>query len=287
MLIRHIAGLVNAYAAIRGNLTLSESNLPLNDTTNFVKNATFTVTNTGSETVTYELTHDPAMNVYAFTSGQTTSITTFPPNSDTKYSSAAITPSSFSLGPNEQQEISLSVTPSPDLDAAQVPVYSGYVKIVSSAGQNETYQIPYAGVATSLKSIPIIVPKSTFYNSAGGSFNVAFNGTTVQGYNLGRKVSMYGTNSWAISYVRIDVVGVNITNTAELEGLKGVGSVPLFPASWIARGTGLTGNFNGTLSDGSIIEAGVYKFVVRVAKANGVFADGEYEEYSSLNFYMG
>ncbi|KAB8289500.1 hypothetical protein EYC80_010660 [Monilinia laxa] len=281
------AGLVNAYAVIHANLTLSEYNLPLNDTTNFVKKPTFIVKNTGSEAVTYSLTHDPAMNVYAFTAGETTSIPAFPPPIDTQYSSALITPSSFTLSPNEQQEIALSITPSSKLNAAQVPIYSGFVKITSSAGANETYQIPYAGVATSLRSIPIVIPGSAFFNSAYGFTNVPFQNATVPGYKLGIPITMYATNSWATAYARIDVVGVNVTNTVNLQGLKAVGSVPLFPQKWIPRNAGLAGAFNGTLADGSVIKAGIYKFVVRVEKAGGVFANGEVEEYSSRNFYMG
>ncbi|RAL59204.1 hypothetical protein DID88_006659 [Monilinia fructigena] len=197
------AGLVNAYAVIHANLTLSEYNLPLNDTTNF--------------------------------------------------------------------EVALSITPSSNLNAAQVPIYSGFVKITSSAGANETYQIPYAGVATSLRSIPIVIPGSAFFNSAYGFTNVPFQNATVPGYKLGVPITMYTTNSWATAYARIDVVGVNVTNTVNLQGLKAVGSVPLFPQKWIPRKTGLEGTFNGTLADGSVIKAGVYKFVVRVEKAGGVF----------------
>ncbi|QSZ30386.1 hypothetical protein DSL72_004909 [Monilinia vaccinii-corymbosi] len=285
------AGLVNAYAMVHSKLTLSKYNLPLNDTTNFVKKAKFTIKNTGSQKITYSVTHEPAMNVYVFNPGQTDAVAPFPGPFDNQYSGADFKPESFSLSPNEQKDINVFISPSSNLKASQVPLYSGFVKITTSAGGNETYRIPYAGVATSLLSIPVIVPDSPFINATNPDDTPAptipFNGTTITAYKIGSSVSMFAKNSWALRYLRFDIVGVNITNKANLQGLKGVGAVPNYPDFWYARDWPLQGDFNGTLANGKVVKPGVYKFVMRAEKAGGVFKKGEYEQYDSDNFYMG
>ncbi|KKY18817.1 putative subtilisin-like protease [Phaeomoniella chlamydospora] len=292
------AGLVDAYHLIHAGTTLSETNLALNDTAHFVSNASFYVENTGDDTIAYTLTHQPASNAYAFSSDDATLPATFPPPTDTLYSTAVITPSSFSLTPGSKQKVNLLVTPNPALDSSLVPVYSGYVEVTASTG-NESVHMPYAGVATVMHDIPILekdggwpayndslaVSTLTYYTSGSNQTNLdvytpSTNSTPIYSWN----------NAWYTIFERVDVVNINGSNTVRVAGLDTVGSVAGYPYWYVPRG--LDGEsqsvyWNGSLADGTTVQTGAYKLVLRLAKVFGDLSKAsDYETYSSEAFYM-
>ncbi|KAH8893170.1 subtilisin-like protease [Thozetella sp. PMI_491] len=280
------AGLVNAYNMIHARTSFSQYNVPLNDTGNFVKEAQVDIKNTGCKPVTFTFSHVPASNVYALASGTSTSFVKYPVPVDEQYSTADITPSTLTLAPGESKPIYVSVAPNPNLDNSRVPVYSGYIKADSP---NQTYSIPYAGVAATMKELPITLPGSCFFNSYYAPTQIPFNGTTIRGYSPNRPLTYYCTTIWQTRLVRFDIVNVNGSsnpNPITASGLQIEGSPPGFPVTNLRRSSSLAADFNGTLAEGRAIETGVYKFVARLGKLLGDFDAGEYEKYESALFYM-
>lgn len=268
---------------IHGSTKISKANLALNDTVNFNKDTYFDLTNTGSVRRTYNLSHEPAANMYAFESSSSVEFATFPVPIDIQYSTATISPLAVVLEPGQEQRIQVTIEPNPKLNGVQVPIYSGFIKVSSDV---ETVHIPYAGVAANMDNITILLPKSNFYSSYGSTPPVTYNGTQVRAFTPKVPLIYYFTNIWPTALARVDVVGVNVTNTVTFSSLEAVGSVPNFPVKWLGRSSGVNAPFNGTLADGSKVKSGVYKFVLRLAKALGDFEKGEYEEYDSDLFYM-
>ncbi|PVH73022.1 subtilisin-like protease [Cadophora sp. DSE1049] len=294
------SGLVDAYQMVRGGIAISEANLALNDTANFVKSPSFYVENTGTTSMTYILSHQPAANSYAFDNSYGTAdnygVVSFPPQMDEKYSSVVISPSTLTIAPGAKKRVSISVTPDASLNSKLVPVYSGFIKVTSSSG--EVAGIPYAGVATKMNDIPIADPSLNIYDN-GYAFGVvpySGPGKTSSGSidlykpSVGSVPFYYWSNTWASKVIRIDIVSVNGTNPVFAAGLATVGSMAGFPWTWEARslaGYYYANAFDGYLADETLVKSGVYKMVLRLAKA---FADPirgrEYESFETPPFYM-
>jgi hypothetical protein len=284
-------GLVDAYHMVHSGIALTETNLAFNDTADHVKSAAFYIQNTGTTVQTYTLTHAPAANFYSFPDDNNKYIVAaFPPPSDTKYSTAVISPATLSVKPGEKKRVTVSVTPDPSLQASLVPFYSGYINMTSSAGESVT--LPYGGAATTMHDIVILQPDfnwPVFDTSLVSS-------TSSDGVNTFKPSAGSGpiyewNNVWATAQMRLDIISVDGPNPVFVAGVATAGSVPGYPLSWVPR-SAILGDYygalwNGTLADGTVVGSGKYKFSLRLAK---VFADlsrgREYERYDSEVFIM-
>jgi len=222
---------VDAYHMVHPGIALMETNLAFNDTANHVKDAAFYVQNTGTTTQTYTLTHAPAANFYASPDDDNKYIVAeFPPPSDTKYSTAVISPATLSIKPEEKKRITISVTPDPSLDASLAPFYSGYINVTSSAGESVT--LPYSGAATTMHDIAILQPDfnwPVFDTSLVSS-------TSADGVNTSKPSTGSGpiyewNNVWATAQVSLDIISVDGPNPVFVAGVATAGSVPGYPLS--------------------------------------------------------
>jgi hypothetical protein len=272
---------------VHSSITISVANLALNDTANFFQNASFYVYNTGPSTVSYDLTHEPAGNAYPLSS-TLTEFATFPFSLDTQYSTAIISPSTLTLGQGQKQLVTVSISPQSALNSSLAPIYSGFVNLTSTSGTGPALSIAYAGVATTMKHLPILRPESNFFSSVYEVNRTSYNGTIIEAFSPTKPLTYYFGTVWPTKLARVDLVSVDSStaNTVTVAGLNLVGSTIGFPQYWMARGVYASVSFNGTLADGITVATGVYKFVLRLAKLLGDFEGGEYEMYDSDLFYM-
>jgi hypothetical protein len=215
---------------------------------------------------------------------------TFPPELNTQYATAIISPYVLTIPSQGIVVIIVTFSRPSMLDTERIPVFSGYINIQSS--NNESFHLPYMGVAYNMSQVTVTdfeyLPPwvSNSSNSSeildSSSINVTFNMTVDQPQFNWRLVM-------GSALVRLDVLGSG--NQTEVVGVNILGSVPGFPMYWIPRDdlTSL-GNYenaiwNGTLSTGVQLPAGNYMFLYRALK---IFGDqnnnDDYENWTSPVF---
>ncbi|KAH7316466.1 peptidase S8/S53 domain-containing protein [Stachybotrys elegans] len=166
-------GLVNAFKVVNYTTALDFDKFALNDTHYFSRYHDLTVTNEGSQDVTYKLSHEPAAGV------ETAGWFPFPPFTGEKRLKrfSEMTPKSlpvevslprdFTLKPGQSKTVSVNFH-NPDKlgwNATALPLYSGKIYVSSSNG--ERLSVPYAGLAANLKAEmnPIYRPTYPFSRS--------------------------------------------------------------------------------------------------------------------------
>ncbi|RDW76149.1 putative subtilisin-like protease [Coleophoma crateriformis] len=294
-------GLVDAYHLIHAGISLTRSNIPLNDTANFIDHPEFYIVNSGNTTMSYDLSHEPAGTIYTFDSNYAIdydySPALFPPPMDQLYSDVTISPSTLSIAPGAKERVTITVTPNPALNSTLVPVYSGYIKVAAASSLGESVRIPYAGVATKMNDILIADPTLNIFDNEYAVGTKAYSGPGASNGTIDVfQPSTYNypyviwNNNFGTKSARMDIVAVNGSNPVYTLGLATVGSLSNYPVTYISRG--LPGYayptlFDGSLSDGTLVPSGVYKMVLRIAKTFGDLSNSrDYESYTSPPFYM-
>ena len=153
------SGRLQLFDAIHVGVSVSPTELLLNDSVYFQGIQQLTIKNTGSQFRTYNLKH-----VAAGTE------TTIKPNSNQSFdepvpqvsnaASVTIIPSTLFLFPGTTGIVFLKFSPPTGLSAQQLPVYSGWIDI-QAQGASDRVQVPYLGVAASMKALPVL-DTSTF-----------------------------------------------------------------------------------------------------------------------------
>lgn len=298
-------GLVQAYDAAFTNTFLTTSSISFNDTNHMPENATFTLENSGSDTITYTLSNIPAIGMYVLTNDvEDYSPASFPNPIFAASASLNFSPNLVNLAPGERAFI--TVTPSPpvsDLDFntpsdGQLPVYSGYITINGSNGDNLT--IPYLGLDGSLYQADNIDPaKSTMLGctSEGHEYNCnTANLTYTVPYPTAAPSIITGAIKYSGEYpeasltivlgsalVRADVIPVSSNysgSTMTVLGNKTVGSVYGYPVKYVDRFDDVNILFTGMLADGTVVPAGEYALAVRALKLYG--DPEEVSDYTTL-----
>ncbi|KAK5652272.1 hypothetical protein OQA88_10620 [Cercophora sp. LCS_1] len=140
------AGLVQAWDAAYATTLFGVSSISFNDTERFVPTKNFSIHNTGSESLTYNLGHVPAGIVYTFgTDGSKRPLRLAYTAPVGIFASLAISPSEITIPAGERRFITVTATPPAGLDLERLPVYSGYITINSTDGT--ALSLPYLGVA--------------------------------------------------------------------------------------------------------------------------------------------
>ncbi|KZL79152.1 subtilisin-like protease [Colletotrichum incanum] len=144
------AGLVQAYKALFSNSVISPRQFKLVDG----YEAVFTIDNPSHDNVTYSFINIPAGGAVSFSEDGNRSsmvdyiLKSFSAKVHFAKGDHATVPAGASL------DVSFRVTPPSDEDASQIPIFSGFIRITSSA--NETFTIPYMGPAYNYSSTPVV-----------------------------------------------------------------------------------------------------------------------------------
>jgi hypothetical protein len=214
----------------------------------------------------------------------------FPPELNTQYASAIISPSGLTIPGQSIAVIGVTFSPPSMLDTERIPVFSGYINIQSSI--NESFHLPYAGIGCTMKEVMVTdfdLNPPYVSNSSDESFipnpidgNTTFNVTT----DLPKFTWRLAMGS---PLVRLDILGNG--NQTTVAGVNILGTVPGFPQYWLFRND-LTNfydfydaTWNGTLGTGVQLPAGNYMFLYRALK---IFGDqnnnSDYENWTSPIF---
>ncbi len=214
----------------------------------------------------------------------------FPPDLNTQYATAIISPVALTIPGESTAVIKVTFSFPMMLETQRIPVFSGYINIQSS--NNESFHLPYVGIDCNMKQVIVTdfeIRSPYISNSSDTSSipapigaNETFNVTTNQPQFNWRLVM-------SSAIVRLDILGSG--DQTEVVGVNVLGSVPDFPQYWVSR-TDLTSPaneynavWNGTLSTGVQVPAGNYRFLYRALK---IFGDennnSDYENWTSHVF---
>jgi len=166
------AGLVNVFNALNYKTELSVGQFILNDTANWKAEHRVQIKNTGSDSVTYKISHVPAGTVQTIDPNSGTPIPS-PLPLTSEFVDVRLSTPSVVVQPGETTTVTVKFTPPASIDAQTYPVLSGYIQV---EGGSETLKVSYVGIAASLKDISVLDGSAAFFgtrtplllNSTGG-----------------------------------------------------------------------------------------------------------------------
>lgn len=290
------AGLIQAYDAAYATTLLDTSNLDFSDVDHHAGILNFSISNTGKEEVTYELGSVGAATTYTFSrrmhnNGFAPAIAHFFPNVfpddvtdvvpdffpgiefEDSYATVGLSESNVTLAPGARKFISVTATP-PTLNATRLPVYSGYVTVNGTNGEN--LSLPYQGVAGSLHDTPVLgTGYLTKHNIDSDEKTVVH---TMAKDNATFTISKGDDPSTPIQYfpeaagfltfgtplVHIEAIKVSCDNATLLNSTKNLGDILDSPFRWLSRGAYAL-PWGGRLhnQNKSYAPEGKYRFAIR------------------------
>jgi hypothetical protein len=281
-------GEVDAFAAVHTSTVIDVANLAFNDTAHFVKEANFTITNRGSSEITYNFDYVNAATAYTLPDDGSTQPQTFPPDLVTSGATVQLSSGSVSVAAGKSEVVIVTLALPKDLTTARIPVYSGFITIKGSNG--DSLNLPYAGVASSLKDATVLDPSTgyPYITSTSDNTFVPLNSSTVFTISIAN-TTVNGTtdNSTGLlipnlriglvmpsSLIRADLIPSNVTygtytNTTTILGVKTLGSIAGAPSVYQPRANAWSTAFYGVLDDGRRVPAGTYSILVRALRIFG------------------
>jgi hypothetical protein len=146
------AGKLQLFDALNSDTLVGPTELLLNDTAYFNSIQYIDVTNTGRQKRQYSLAHLASGTAPAFVAGSNQSYNSPIPQTPNA-AGVDFSPLTFNLGAGKSKRVKITFSQPGGLNAAQFPIYSGFVQIIGGA---QTVQVPYLGVAAAMKNLPII-----------------------------------------------------------------------------------------------------------------------------------
>lgn len=141
-------GLIDVYRAVMHTTEVSPGQLALNDTRYFGARQTITVSNKGTKSQTYKITHTSAGTLTSVNT-TTTYFNIFPvPISGSAPANVAFSKTSLTIPAGKSATFTATFTPPRGLDPRSIPLYSGFINLKSDAAGS--LSVPYAGVADDL-----------------------------------------------------------------------------------------------------------------------------------------
>lgn len=247
-------GIIQAYDAAYATTLLSKSSLAFNDTDHFVDTLNFTIKNLGTEEVTYELGSVGAATGYTFSDSIYPDPFPGLELSD-EYATVALSDPKVTVPAGEEVVVSVTITP-PALDAARLPVYSGYITLNGTNG--DSLSLPYNGAVGSLHSARVLdvgylsISSDPELNPVTGnaSFVIPQGNTTTDNATYPVAVALLAFGS---PLVNIQVVPVDAAPGATASHIFGS------PLNYASRDPYVI-EWDGKLADGTLASAGQYKF---------------------------
>jgi hypothetical protein len=152
------AGLVQVYDAINADTTISRSEMFLNDTQYHTGSRFVVVTNIGTQTRQYTISHIPANTIYAL-EGDGAYMSNNPQHDTSVAATTSFSMSTFTLQPNQSVSILFTVF-APRTDPTRLPIYSGFIQI---NGGNVPVRVSYQGVTARMRDLPVFEGSSRYY----------------------------------------------------------------------------------------------------------------------------
>ncbi|KAH8828652.1 subtilisin-like protease [Flagelloscypha sp. PMI_526] len=233
------AGLVDAYQVIHSEITVSPTELLLNDTANFKGEHKIVLTNKSKQTKKIFVKHVPAGTASTFQQDSIHAALGPVPLTES-YASVDLSTKSITLGPGKTTNVFVTITP-PSADASVVPVYSGFIEFET---KGQTLRSSYVGLVGNLKDRPVLdateyyfgIPIPTLLDASG---NVQ-NGTgayTLEGTDF---PTLLWRNAFGTPHLRADLVSADIDFKA---------TYPKADASRRAFSVGFAESISGSFDD--------------------------------------
>ncbi|KAF2220403.1 peptidase S8/S53 domain-containing protein [Elsinoe ampelina] len=254
-----------------------------NDTDNFADTQNFTISNLGTEDITWDVSHIPAGTFYTLAAGSTRP-QVFPNTYDPATATLEFSSKSVTIPAGGSVPLTVFADLPAGLDASRLPVYSGYIALNSTDGQS--LSVPYLGVVGSLTSATVLEAETTYLSRSTDADSAPVDAGTE--FILPAANS---TGNGTVSYPQliIDMVlGTPLLSVAvrPTGGNGTAAAIYGYPIEYQPRGV-QTATWNGLLADGNAAAAGEYEFVVR---ALHIFGDREsaeaYDEKVSVGFSL-
>lgn len=136
--------MVDAFKIVDYKTSVSPAVLNLNDTDHFQGTHEVKVTNSGSDSVTYQIVHEPGTTIFSKGAGDAW-ISTSPPyaSDEANVATAEFSTSELTVGAGETATFSVTFTEPSAAEAIKLPVYGGSLLVVGSQG--EALRVTYMG----------------------------------------------------------------------------------------------------------------------------------------------
>ncbi|OAV95400.1 hypothetical protein PTTG_05451 [Puccinia triticina 1-1 BBBD Race 1] len=313
-------GLVDAFCAAYAKTVLSTDAIALHDIPNFKSQQSFTITNEGDQTYSFRTGHSPAITVNTFRSGSHRVSTTVEKVPGSPSAQVQVSPETFTLAPHASQTIQVTFTLPTGLSAELLPVYSGYISVISDA-ECERHTLPYYGIAGNMKNTKVLdagpdteddqqqIPRLTDLRRQPLTGPVTFDGNNgiVVRYRM----------AFGSPYMRVDIISANDTLVNEGPSPAAQQSMPDIGANFtLSKGTfmgakliGMIPTSNSTYAPRTVstdtvvlpwagtvippgetqpsftIPSGYYKILIRALRVNGnPFVDADFDHWLSPAF---
>ncbi|KAJ7091118.1 peptidase S8/S53 domain-containing protein [Mycena epipterygia] len=291
------AGLIQVDRAINMKTLVSPGQIALNDTMHFKANHTIFITNLSPKTVTYQIIHVPAGTVgtVAAGSGFIENVPPLVPGATT----IAFSASDVTVYPGKTKTVHAVFTPPADVLNTTLPVYSGFIRVISPV---ETLEVTYLGVAASLNAVHVLDSTNVFFGIDLPAI-IRPDGSPQEGPANYTFLDEDFPLVFGCAKMRIDLVKENIQmvptiplskraaftwwwteNTAgTFNKIKTIGPLGEFdyqPRSTSDPFAGYNSyGFQGTFANGTRIDDGQYRVLIRALKVGG--NPNEEEDYDS------
>ncbi|CAH0021382.1 unnamed protein product [Clonostachys rhizophaga] len=282
------AGLVKAYDAAFAKTLVDTPNISFNDTEFFKSEVNIGITNTGSEPVSYKLGNSASVTAFTLYENSVWPESLLMEITD-KPASLRFEPETLTLDPGSSTTVKIFATPPEGLLAQRIPVYSGFVTLNATNGEN--LSIPYQGVAGKMRDTIVLEQERSYLTETGDPLmNEVANGTI---FVLSAPEGMEAKNSsfyenkcqvrpfgvlpqmfyllpMGSPEIRIEVVPLacNGCNATEHLGTATIGNIAGFPQVYVPP-WGYLAPWDGLLNDGTYAPAGTYRLLVRALKIFG------------------
>ncbi|KAH6607079.1 Subtilisin like protease [Trichoderma cornu-damae] len=277
------AGLAQAYNAAHVSTLLSVSNIAFNDTDNFVRKTSFAIKNTGKRSVTYAIGHTPSLTMYTYGNGDSHFPAPFPnPIAEGASANLAFSHNKITIPAGRSADVTIVANPPRGLNASALPVYSGYVTVNGTNGDDLV--VPYLGIVGSLAKLPVIDPDFNYmvhyniYSTAPAPDNTTF----IMPYPESTSaLPIFPSPDYPAALIQIDVgtplLRVDLiplgdtkakVKTTKVLGVDIAGSLAGYPLSFSSRSFFST-PFTGMTQEGTVVPEGSYEFLVRALKIYG------------------
>ncbi|KAA1097592.1 hypothetical protein PGT21_012639 [Puccinia graminis f. sp. tritici] len=310
-------GLVDAFCASYAKTVLSIDAIALHDLPNLKSQHSFTITNEGDQSYSFRTGHIPAITVNTFQPGSHRVSTTVEAVPGSPSAQVQVSPSTFTLAAKGSQTIQVTFTPPSGLSAERLPVYSGYVSLISDA-ECEHHTLPYYGIAGVMKNTKVLdagpdtedskqqIPRLTDINRQPLTGPVTFDGShgIVVRYRM----------AFGSPYMRADVISANATLVSESPSVASMQEMPDIGANFtLSKGSFMGVNLIGMIPTSNstyaprtvstdtvvlpwtgtiippgetqaavLIPSGYYKILIRALRVNGnPFVDADFDYWLS------
>lgn len=269
------AGLIQVYDAAYATTLVEPSNLAFNDTAHLNKKLTFKLSNTGKDSITYDIGQVAAYTVYTLGSSGSMPMT-FPNDAVEAEAKLGFSQDKVTIGAGSSTSIDVTVTAPEGVDIKRLPVWSGYVTVNGTDGTS--LSLPYQGVSGSMLDHITLEPSASWVANSDDDKKIPVaENTTFILPPPGKDVAgtRFPALMWQPSLGSRNVTGhlqpmttCPPKGTYEYKGYKTIGQPFGLPSLYNSRNAnGIY--WTGQLNTGEYAPAGKYRLIVRSLRIFG------------------